>query len=423
MRSFRKCPKCDRQCAREKRTKRTLEYCPVCNVSLKNQPWYIDYYSNGERKREAVGTNKRFVEEVMAKRRVQNKENQFFDVKRDAQVTLDEIAADFLNYSRINKHRSVSRKDICIQHLLSFFPNKKLHQITPYAIEKYKEKRLNEDKRKPATVNREIAVLKAMFNLAIRHQKATINPMRLVRMLKEENIKLRILSDEEKKVLIECCTEPIKRIVMFALTTGLRRAEILSLKWEDIDIKHGIINIRHTKSGKDRIVHLRSFLERILKECYNSSDGTYVFCNEQKQAYKSINSLFQNIVKRTKLEHFSFHTLRHTAASDMLDMGVDIVTVKEILGHSDLKVTLRYAHSKSANKMEAVDKLSSRIDTFSTLPCYVKEENRVVEDEEKISKYSNFFEQRKDGRVVDGAGLENRFGALLQRGFKSLSFR
>lgn len=107
----------------------------------------------------------------------------------------------------------------------------------------------------------------------------------------------------------------------------------------------------------------------------------------------------------------------------MLDMGVDIVTVKKILGHSDLKVTLRYAHSKSANKMEAVDKLSSRIDTFSTLPCYVKEENRVVEDDKKLSKYSNFFEQWKDGRAVYGAGLENRFGALLQRGFKSLSFR
>jgi integrase len=246
---------------------------------------------------------------------------------------------------------------------LEFFGNKQLSHITPFTIEKYKSKRLNKDNRKPATVNREIAALKAMFNLAIRNQKAITNPMKLVKLLKEENIKLRILTDEEKKVLLDCCNEPMKRIVLFALTTGLRRGEILGLKWEDVDFTHRIITVRHTKSGKDRIIHIRPFIEKIIRECYTSTDGVYVFCSGKKQRYKAIDDLFANIVKRTGLPRFSFHSLRHSAASDMLDMGVDIVTVKEILGHSDLKTTLRYAHSKEANKMEAIDKLGSRVDT------------------------------------------------------------
>jgi integrase len=241
---FRRCPKCSFDCGKDKQAKQLLENCPSCGSSLRNQPWFIDYYAEGTRKREVVGTNKRLVDEVIAKRRIQLKENRFFDVKKDTQSTLREIADDFLNYSRINKHKSVGRKEICIQHLLSFFGDIRLNQITPYKIEKYKDKRLNRDKRKPATVNREIAVLKAMFNLAIRHQKVITNPMKLVKLLKEDSVKLRIFSDEEKKVLIDCCTEPIKRIVIFALTTGLRRAEILNLKWEDIDYRHGIINVR-----------------------------------------------------------------------------------------------------------------------------------------------------------------------------------
>jgi integrase len=305
-------------------------------------------------------------EDAMAKRRVEIREGKYFDRKIEQQHTLKEILDDFISYALINKHRSVERKRIIARHLLEFFGNKKLNHVTPALIERYKAKRINKDGRKPATVNREIAVLKASYNLAIRHQKTTINPMRVVRLLKEENVKLRILSDEEKKVLLDCCTEPLKRIVRFALVTGLRRSEILNLKWEDVDFARNIINIRHTKSGKDRVIHIRSFIAGIFKACYNNTDGQYVFCNEQKQPYRSINSLFQNIVKKTGLEHFSFHTLRHTAASDMLDMGVDIVTVKEILGHSDLKVTLRYAHSKEANKIQAIDKLSSRMDTTWT---------------------------------------------------------
>lgn len=83
MRLFRKCPKCDRHCGKDKDTRQILELCPVCDVSLRNQNWFIDYYFNGERKREVVGTNKRLAEEVVAKRQTQIKEGRFFDIKKE----------------------------------------------------------------------------------------------------------------------------------------------------------------------------------------------------------------------------------------------------------------------------------------------------------------------------------------------------
>jgi len=111
MRMFRKCPKCGRNCGKIKGTDKYPENCPVCDNSLKNQSWYIDYGVNGTRKREAIGSNKHLAEEVIAKRRTQIYEGRFFDIKKDSQFSVDEIAEDFSQYSKNNK-RSFFRDKI-----------------------------------------------------------------------------------------------------------------------------------------------------------------------------------------------------------------------------------------------------------------------------------------------------------------------
>ena len=365
MRMYRKCPKCGRNCGKTQATTQYPENCPACGFSLKNQSWYIDYRVHGIRKREAIGPNKHLAEEVIAKRKVQILEGRYFDIKKNFQIPIDEIAEDFLKYSKNNK-KSYGRDIILVDNLLDFFRNKRLNNITPILIEQYKGKRLNEDGMMPATVNREIACLKCIFNWAIKNGKADVNPMKQVKLLKENNTRLRFLSQEEIIQLKNNCSERIRPIVETALMTGMRRGEILNLKWEDVNFQQGIIVIKNSKSGKLREIPICSALRKVMEQYSNASTGEYVFCSELGQPYRNFYTGFQRIVKKAGIEDFSFHDLRHTAASYLIMLGIDIVTVKEILGHSSINMTLRYAHLSPLHKREAMEILGSKMEAFWT---------------------------------------------------------
>jgi len=353
-------------CGRDRRSGRFLEKCPDCGATLVGKNWYIDYRVNGHRKREVVGPEKRFAELVLAKRKIQIKEGQFFETKKEEVHTLSEIAEDFLRYSKNNK-RSYTRDLTLVKNLRSFFSNRNIEEITPNLIERYKKKRLSDDGRKPATVNRELAALKCMFNWAIKNGKMTVNPMKKIKMLKENNTRLRFLSKEEAQALVNNCPPHLRRVVITALLTGMRRGEILGLKWSDVDMTRGIITLRNTKSGMIRYIPISSQLAKVLSECVDSSDGEYVFCSRNRRPYKKMDNFFQKVVERAGLKDFRFHDLRHTAASYMVMAGIDLVTVKEILGHSKLDMTLRYAHLSPLHKQDAMERLGEKVDSFWTV--------------------------------------------------------
>jgi len=365
--------------------------------------WYIDYYVNGRRQREKIGTNKRQAEMVLQKRKVQVAEDRFLNIRIDSRIQIDDIAKDFLVYSKNNK-RSYVRDTELVHNLLSFFANKRLNEITPAYIEKYKGIRLNEDNKKPATVNREVACLKAIFNYAIKNKKATDNPVRAVKMLKENNTRTRYLSEEEINRLLPACPKGLKPIVQTALLTGMRLGEILNQKWEDIDFDRGIILIKNTKSGYSREIPIGDALKKVLLYAFDNSDGVHAFCNENRKPYSSIHSLFDNTVKRAGIADFRFHDLRHTAASYMVMRGLDLVTIKEILGHSTIKMTMRYAHLSPVHKRESMEIFSSAMDTIwtpSVKASHSQETGNMLFIDGKSSDW-------RRGRVVDGGGLENR---------------
>jgi len=369
----------------------------------KNENWYIDYYVNGYRKREKVGSNKRFAEMVLQKRIVQIAESRFLNIKTDGRIQLKDILQDFLAYSKNNK-KSYTRDVGLVHNLLSFFENKKLNEITLSLIEQYKDKRLNTDKRKPATVNREVACLKAAFNYAIKNKKATENPVKEVKMLQENNTRTRYLTEDEIKRLLDACPKGLKPIVQTALLTGMRLGEILALKWEDIDFDRGIILIKITKSGKSREIPIVGALEKVLSDAFDNSDNVHCFCNEQSQPYSSIHSLYDNTVKRAGIIDFCFHDLRHTAASYMVMKGLDLTTVKEILGHQTIKMTMRYAHLSPMHKRESMEIFCSAMDTIWTPGA----PEGISQNSDNMLFMDDKSSVWRRGRVVDGGGLENR---------------
>ncbi len=182
--------------------------------------------------------------------------------------------------------------------------------------------------------------------------------VRRVKLLEENNRRLRYLSKEECKTLINACSSHLKPIVITALNTGMRRGEILSLTWENVDLKHGFILLDRTKNGERREIPINATLRDTLEALPRRIDGGPVFYDPiTGLPYGDVKTAFNGARRRAKIRDFRFHDFRHTFASHLVMAGVDLTTVSRLLGHKSLSMTLRYAHLSPMHMTKAVDVL------------------------------------------------------------------
>jgi len=349
-------------------------------VFFKKGNWYIDYrLPNGRRIRQKIGSSKKLAENVLRKRKLEIAENKFLDIKKNPPIKFEDFAQEFLEiYSKPNK-KSWESDFHHLKRLKSFFRGKFLYQITPKDIEEFKAIRVRQVK--PATVNRELATLKTMFNKAVEWGKFQNSPAKNVKFLKEDNKRLRYLEREEIKRLIEACPPDLRPIVIIALNTGMRKGEILNLKWHNIDFKRGIIYLLDTKNGEKREVYMNDTVKRTLIRVRKHPDSPYVFCRKDGKPIKDIRKSFFTALKKAGIMNFRFHDLRHTFASQLVMNGVDLKTVQELMGHKDIRMTLRYSHLSADYKRRAVEVLDKRLDTFWTPEEEIKEAVKFVNSE------------------------------------------
>ncbi len=215
------------------------------------------------------------------------------------------------------------------------------------------------------TIDRELATLKAMFNMAIRDGMADVNPVKEVKFFREDNKKERILTPEEIQRLLAECNGHLKPIVQIALNTAMRLREILYLKWNNVDFNRNIIVVTQTKSSKNRNVPMNDLVIEALQGIKRKSE--YVFCDPKTgEPYHTIKTTFSKALKRAELIGVRFHDLRHISATMMVMSGVDLATVKEILGHSSIEMTMRYTHPTSEGKMNAVKALEKQMEDLDS---------------------------------------------------------
>jgi len=315
--------------------------------------WYIDYYCDGRRIREAVGLIKTEAKAALEARKGEIRTGKFH-LKNEKRILFEKFADEYIKYAKANK-RSWARDEASLKHLEPYFKGLSLSKITPKHIEDYKRNRLK--KVKPATINRELALLSFMFNLARKWKYTNENPVKEVKSFQEQKIVMKILDREEAERLIEASEDRLKPLIIIALNTGMRRGEILSLRWKDIDFIDHYIFIKQTKSGVARKVPMNSFVAATLKGCKRESE--FIFYDSKTGSPLRIDKRFKTACKNARISDLRFHDLRHTAATLMVMNGVDLVTVKEILGHSRIDTTMRYAHPTPENKRKAVAVLES----------------------------------------------------------------
>ncbi len=222
------------------------------------------------------------------------------------------------------------------------------------------------------TVNRYVSALSAVFTWGVKElQWMSDNPCFKIQSFKESPGVVRFLSDEERAALLDASkhrSHDLYAIVIIALSSGARRNEILSLKWSDVDFKLGLLTFIKTKNGTIRRVPITGAALSVLREVaaerkLKDRDGLVFPGRTQGTAQKplAIENIFRAALKDAGISSFRFHDLRHSAASYLVMAGVDIRTVAEILGHSDLKMTHRYSHLSRAHISDAVSKLDSVI--------------------------------------------------------------
>ncbi|MFH1800589.1 MAG: tyrosine-type recombinase/integrase [Candidatus Omnitrophota bacterium] len=328
----------------------------------RGEDWYIDYYdAQGRRMRQKIGRSKKQAQAVLMKREVEVIENRHLDIKQLKKIRFKDFAGDYLElYAKPNKKSWEKTDKTILNRLMPPFGKRYLYEITPLMIERYREERLKTVCK--ATVNRELACLKVMYSKAVEWGKATENPVKKVKFFKEDNRRLRFLSKEEIQILLGHCSPKLRAIVEVALNTGMRKGEIQGLKWEDVDYVNEVIALMQTKNDEKRYCPLNLNIRKALASIKRHSESSYVFCGEDGKPF-NFRKAFQTALKKSKIEDFRFHDLRHTFASHLAMSGVDLNTIRELLGHKSLEMTLRYSHLSQSHKNKAVALLGKNIVT------------------------------------------------------------
>jgi integrase len=264
------------------------------------------------------------------------------------------------DYSMVKKRAWRSTDRIYLNaNLIPYFGEHELTKITTLLVERFITKRVNDGVKK-STLNRDLSCLKKMFNKAIDWNYLSENPLRKVKMFSEkDSVRERILSENEEARLLEESSEHLRSIIVVALNTGMRLGEILNLQWNQVDLRNKRIQVEKTKSGRSRFIPVNDVLLKEL-QVLRSGDGQtpYLFANPKTgKALTTIKTAFNAACRRSGIKGLWFHDLRRTFATRLLQNGVDIITVQNLLGHHSVVVTERYLHTNEDTKRQAVEML------------------------------------------------------------------
>jgi integrase len=210
------------------------------------------------------------------------------------------------------------------------------------------------------TINRHFAFLRHVLMLAVKDGKLVGNPVSGIKFLPEER-RTRFLTDGELTQLENVMPVQSWKLVAFAIETGLRREEQFRLRWDQVDLESGIVTIPLPKGGKTRHVPLSEGAQAILRSLDSFMRSPWVFPSPKNPLHSwdpqsFVNHVYSPALTKAGIQGVCWHTLRHTAASRRVMAGVDLVSVKEILGHRDIQTTLRYAHLSPGHLRDAVNR-------------------------------------------------------------------
>jgi integrase len=303
---------------------------------------------------------------------------EIFDKRLGVEEKGTDLLSDFfdqvyLPWSEANK-KSWRDDSYTAPMIKQYFEGKALREISAQLVEQFKNDRLNTPTKKgttrrPATVNRELTLLSSAFSLAVKYDKAESNPCSKVDLFTLDNLRYRYLLPEEEPRLMAQLNGPrahLKPAVIVALGTGMRMSEQLQMKRHQADFLRNIVTARNTKNGRPRDIPMNDDVREALADlCRDKRPDEYVFISPKSKTGSCLQETkrgFHTACRLAGIEGLIWKDLRATFGTRLAEIGCDAFTIAQLLGHSDVRVTMRYVRTVEESKRAAVDavQLNSR---------------------------------------------------------------
>lgn len=241
-----------------------------------------------------------------------------------------------------------------------------LATITPDLIGRHRDKLQSEDGLAPGTVNRYLSALSKAFTNAVKEWHwLPDNPLQRVSKKPEPRGRVRYLSDEERGRLLDACREseykPLYLIVLFALTTGMRRGELFGLRWQDVDQERRVAVLQNTKNGDRRSVPIVPEVAELLKAHgkVRTIGNDLIFCKDNAETWL-FDKAWYAALKAAKVKDFRFHDLRHSTASYLAMSGSTTAEIAAVLGHRTLQMVKRYSHLSDQHVGTVIERMTRK---------------------------------------------------------------
>ena len=330
----------------------------------KNGFYYIYYFEPFTGKRKSISTKLKKKNEALtfltsfSRHLEQTKQN------RVIVISLKDFFWKFLMYSEaVHSPNSTKTFKTTFNSVLKYFGNITLTSLTKPKINEYLENKTRMVSRYQA--RKDLINLSSAFNKALAENYVIANPCAEIKRIKiPEKQPLFFSASELETLLFTIDDKDIRDLVIFAVNTGLRRTELLTLSWEQVNFKDKLVILDNrnnlTKSKKIRTIPLNLSAMQVVVERERAKTCNYIFTHLGKKiAPDKITRLFKEYVKSAEVNpQLNFHSLRHTFASWLVQKGVSIYQVSKLLGHADIKTTEVYSHLRAEDLRESVEMLN-----------------------------------------------------------------
>lgn len=334
----------------------------MARIYKRKNTWCVDYHYKGRRFRKRIGKSKKIAEFALKDIEVKIAKDELGILKR--KVSVEKFIAEYLAYIKVNKRgRTASRYREIIEHFKKSLQENKvitLSDIEPSFIEKYKQERLKFIK--PITVNYELRLLKAFFAQAVKNNYIKDNPVNDIERLKVTSKQPRFFVEEELREILIHCQKRDYPVFLTLASTGMRLGELINLEWADVDFERRTITIKvkdfwEPKNSKPRAIPMTDRLIEVLKELKKDIRWVFTARNDSQLNRNHLRERLVKVCMNIGIEPANIHTFRHTFASHLIMKGVDLPTVQKLMGHSDIKTTMIYAHLAPEHLKSAIEKL------------------------------------------------------------------
>jgi len=331
--------------------------------------WWMIFRHNGKKIQKSLETSdKKLAKAIEAKIITDIVEGKYYEKPTGHNKTFRQLMDRFMKEHAPKVSDSMQKSYASsLKHLIPFFGELNLLSVTRKKISEYKVLRLDEGAR-PASLNRELAMVSKAFTLALEDWdwiSGNDKPFSKMPYEKENNERDRWLTEDEEEKLLENSPEWLREILIFALNTGLRQGELLSLEWSRVDLFRKTILIQKTKNGKPKTVPLNQIAMDVIMRKSESkvrklkNDFVFVSSHGTKIDRHNLRRAFNSAVRASEIENIKFHDLRHCFCTKLAQRGVDIYKIAKLAGHEDIRMTQRYSHHCPESLRDGVEALEA----------------------------------------------------------------